>query len=488
MLFKLIPALRNSRLFYWLNKFWRSPFHIAIAAILITISAMFDVGFVCYYILMGICLVIPSLFADDMTALIPLAVMLNIGISKELKSTNTQIVMGENIQHFVIFLIAVIVFAFGRLIFDLATDIERRERFPRLLIGYIAITVAFCMGGLFSSYNTINDFSFGLREALALGGFYFYFFYTVDFSKMKGHYFAYLLFFFAFSVAIQIVVEANRSGLDTMLEVGWGNRSGLGGTLVAAYTGVVYLIIKRKACFAWIYMILFFFFLTMIGITQCRGAALTAMVMLIPSVVLITIFGSPIKRIVFLLILVIYFITMVSLYFTEPAFFTLCFGRLFNFDFNTWDDFSSHRITIWKTGLDQFAHNPICGVGWYQIPDLGFQARYHNTAIQLLAATGIFGTVCYLVHRGETLIMTFQRPTLEKSIAFMSILCILLSSLLDCFLFNIWLGFEYGFLLAFIEGRDFVPVEDVKPTKKTKPGTNVYHTKTGGTTIIINNR
>ena len=127
-----------------------------------------------------------------------------------------------------------------------------------------------------------------------------------------------------------------------------------------------------------------------------------------------------------------------------------------DFDFDTLNGYSSGRIEIWKTGLDQFIHHPVFGVGWYQIPNLGFQARYHNTLVQLLASTGIFGTLCYAFHRFETYYVTFKKPNLEKTFAFITILSILISSLLDCFLFNIWLGFEYGFLLAYIEGRNLV--------------------------------
>ena len=488
MFLKLIPSLKDNEIIEGLNKFLSSPFYIAFVAIMLTLSAIFNVGFTFYYILAITSIIIPCFFGEDMTALVPLAVMLNIGISKELASTNKQIVMGANLPHFIIMLCIVVFFMFGRLVFDLIVEKERRHRFPRLLIGYLMIGIAFMLGGVMSPYHTANDFTFGLREFLALAGFYFYFYYTIDLVKMKKRYFAYLLFFFAMSVASQILIEAIRSGLDRYLLVGWANRSGLGGTLVASFTACIYLNFKSKGYVSWIYVLFFLFYFTMICLTQCRGAALTGVLVTIPCIILLFVYGTTGKRIMTSILLVLYAISMTIFAYTNREFFFKCFGRIFNFDFDSLNDFTTGRIDIWKTGLSQFQENPIFGVGWHQILNTSFPARYHNTVIQLLASTGIVGVVCYFVHRMETIIHTFRRPRLEKTFAYMSILCILVSSLLDCFIFNIWLGFEYGFLLAYIEGRNmkFAPQKVKEPEQpKINPNIQVYQTRTGNTTIII---
>ena len=454
MLLKLIPSLKENKVIIWINKILCSPFYIAFVAIMLTLSAIFNVGFVFYYIIAATSIVLPALLGEDMTGLIPLAVMLNIGISKEVAAMNDKVVLGVNLPHFIVMVSIVTIFMFGRLIFDLIVNKERRQRFPRFLIGFCALMFAFTLGGRLFDGHTIEDYAFGIREFLALSGFYFYFFYTIDFTKMKKSYFAWLLFFFALSVSTQILVEACRSGLEKPLLVGWANRSGLGGTLVASFTGVTYLIIKNKARFAWIFVVFAFFFLTMLGMAQCRGAAYTGILMGIACFVLIMVFTNKFTRITTGVLTGAYIIAFILLYNFDIDFIHKCFGRLVDFDFDTLNGYSSGRIEIWKTGLDQFIHHPVFGVGWYQIPNLGFQARYHNTLVQLLASTGIFGTLCYAFHRFETYYVTFKKPNLEKTFAFIAILSILISSLLDCFLFNIWLGFEYGFLLAYIEGRN----------------------------------
>lgn len=483
MFLKIFPSLKDNEVIQGLNKVLSSPFYIAFVAIMITLSAIFNVGFSLYYVLAVTSIIIPCFFGEDMTALVPLAVMLNVGINKELASMDERVILGPNLPHFIIMLCIVIFFMFGRLVFDLIVEKERKHRFPRLLVGYALISISFIFGGLLSPFYSIKDFTFGLREFLALAGFYFYFFYTIDLPKMKKYYFAWLLLFFAMSISAQILVEAIRSGLESPLLVGWGNRSGLGGTLVACFTGCAYLIIKAHGGISWVFTLLYLFFFTMIGLTQCRGAALTAMIMSLVCLILIFIFGTKGKRITTIVLLVLYIIGMTLFSLLEREFFQECFGRIFNFDFDSIDKYSSGRITIWKTGIEQFTSHPVFGVGWYQMVLNNFPARYHNTAIQLLAATGVVGVVAYLVHRFETIFITLKRPSLDKSFAFIAILCILISSLLDCFLFNIWLGFLYGFLLAFIEGRNMKPVI-LKP-KEPKPNPNMQVYQTGPTTIVI---
>ena len=328
MLLKLLPNLANNKIISILNKILMSPFYIAFVAILLTISSIFPVGFTFYYILICTSIVLPALLGRDMTALIPFGTILNIGISKELRKVNDKVFFGDSLPHFIIILSLVVMFAIGRLIFDLIIEKERRKQYPRFLIGYVAILLSFSLGGMFFPDHSINDFTFGLREFLALGGMYFYYFYTVDMKSIKKDYFAYLLFFFALAVSSQILIEAIRSGVDKPLEVGWANRSGLGGTLVACFSGVAYLIIKKHPGYTWIYTLLFLFFITMIGLTQCRGASLTSLVIAIPCLVLIFIFSKVATKITTGVLITIYIGVMTFLYFFQKDVFEECFGRL----------------------------------------------------------------------------------------------------------------------------------------------------------------
>ena len=115
MFLKLIPSLKDNEIIEGLNKILKSPFYILFVAIMLTLSAILNVGFTFYYILAFTSIIFPALFGEDMTALVPLAVMLNIGISKELAASGDKVVMGHNLPHFIAMLSIVVIFMFGRL-------------------------------------------------------------------------------------------------------------------------------------------------------------------------------------------------------------------------------------------------------------------------------------------------------------------------------------------------------------------------------------
>ena len=142
-------------------------------------------------------------------------------------------------------------------------------------------------------------------------------------------------------------------------------------------------------------------------------------------------------------------------YVLDKPFINKYFYRLFDFKAEL-DEYSSGRLTIYKYGLEQWKNHPIFGVGWMEckVQYFVFPARYHDTYVQLLAATGSLGLIAYLYHRFETLLITFKKPSLEKTFALLLIMGLMLSSSVDCYFFNIWPGFSYAFLLAFIEGMN----------------------------------
>ena len=152
------------------------------------------------------------------------------------------------------------------------------------------------------------------------------------------------------------------------------------------------------------------------------------------------------------------------LFIFQREFFMKYFGRITDISFDSLDDYSSGRLSIWKIGLEHFSSNPIFGVGWYQCTwhYHAFPPRYHNTFIQLMGATGLLGLLGYLFHRFETCFVVFKKITLEKSFALICIAGLMVANLVDCHFFNIWLGFGYGFLLAFMEGQEIKRKSDLE--------------------------
>ncbi len=123
------------------------------------------------------------------------------------------------------------------------------------------------------------------------------------------------------------------------------------------------------------------------------------------------------------------------------------------------------REDIFQAGWQQFVNDPIFGATfypadfpawpWITAPDFSsfYPPRWHNTVIQLLASCGIMGLLAYSVHRIQTLVLFFRRPSGRKTFVFLSVLTLLLTSLLDCHFFNIGPVLFYSMALAFVEKR-----------------------------------
>lgn len=116
-------------------------------------------------------------------------------------------------------------------------------------------------------------------------------------------------------------------------------------------------------------------------------------------------------------------------------------------------------------GLKQFWADPIFGATFYPVDYLlyswstsqefvaFFPARWHNTIIQILASCGIVGMVAYIYHRFQTIRLFFKNFSGAKMFAFVSMMTLLLTSMVDCHFFNIGPVLFYSTMLAFVEKR-----------------------------------
>ena len=461
MLTKLFPTIRDQKIVRIINKVFASPFYIGFVAILVCLAEIFSFEFIAYYVLISLSIVFPSFFLDDMTASIPGITMLHIAMSKKTFDQENTIILGNNIHHFYIMFSLICIFLIGRLAFDITVEKERRH-FPRFLIGYVALLISYLMGGAFSKYYDIKTFGFGLLEIASIGGFYFYFVYTIDWKNFKKDYFAYLFFFFGLAISVETIVLIIQNSEE--ITTGWGIRNDIGGTLAMTIAGAGYLAVKKKAYINWLFVVGMLFILVACAFTESRGGFVATFVMTIVCSVLIMVFTNWVKRLTSSLIIVAFVVTFICLYIFKHEMMMERFGRILEIDIKNLDDFSSGRITIWKIGIEQWKENKAFGVGWLQttFAEFKFPPRYHNTYIQLLASTGIVGIVAYTFHRFETIFVTFRRPNLEKVYALLCIIGLMIANLFDCHFFNIWLGFGYSFLVANLEWEERKQIEQRK--------------------------
>ena len=123
----------------------------------------------------------------------------------------------------------------------------------------------------------------------------------------------------------------------------------------------------------------------------------------------------------------------------------------------------SNRDDIYAAGLKQFVKYPIFGGSFYPI-DFSpwdwstesafsnfFPPRWHNTVVQLLASCGVVGLLAYGVHRYQTVRLLIRNRCRQTVFLGCSILALLLTSFLDCHLFNIGPALFYAMALAVAE-------------------------------------
>lgn len=81
-------------------------------------------------------------------------------------------------------------------------------------------------------------------------------------------------------------------------------------------------------------------------------------------------------------------------------------------------------------------------------------AMAHNTPLQLLSATGIVGLLAYIIYRAASVVPVLKKRTAWRSFLFLGISVILLASLIDNFLFDVYPMFYSLIALAIIHKRE----------------------------------
>ncbi len=127
------------------------------------------------------------------------------------------------------------------------------------------------------------------------------------------------------------------------------------------------------------------------------------------------------------------------------------------------------RFTHWKEALRRFASAPVFGSGFFGFDSLGEQLGVqpwmaHNTVLQILSSLGVFGIAAYIYYRAKTLMPFIKRPSLAKTMLALSVLILLLESLLDNFIFNIYPMFyaQAALAIAFRIAKEEAPSENSK--------------------------
>ena len=462
MIPEAFPKLENSAVIRFFRAFFRSVYYPALIAVVMACSAVFALELYAFYffLLMG---ALTVLFGEDTLGIVPLACCGYMLIASENNPAMNSSSVFSN-PSFVLQLGFVIVVAVlllvARLILCLIQNPKRG--YPRLLIGFFALGVAYMLGGILSPYYQGNTVLFGFVQIVSLAALYFYFRYTVEWESVPKWYLPATFLMIGFSLLFQVgkmytlpnVFDENGVVHREALYVGWGVYNNIGCILAMCIPAASYFSVKHRH--GWLFTI--FGSLLFLGVcfTQSRGAMLFGAITYAACAVWVLIASKGWFRWKNLIVYGAMALALLVSLLIFRAQVKEVFASLIEANFD-----SSGRVPLYQRCWNAFLGHPWFGVGFYATPGFAISGsssfippRAHNTYLQLLASGGMFALLMYGVHRVETLVLIFKRPSQEKMFVFFVIATLLLTSFVDCNFFNIGPGILYGILLAFAEGED----------------------------------
>ena len=470
MLTEAFPKLNTSRVILGLRAFLRSRWFIALIALLMVCSELFSLELyvIGAYAVLGLAIVLVS---EDTLPAVPMAVcgyMLmsaknNIGFHPDslLAQPYAQFTIG--------FCVAVLAVCFlGRLVSKL---MERKKRgVPKFLSGFVLLGAAYLLGGLGSSFYDAASALFGVVQILALSGFYFYFYFTVDWENTPEDYLAELFAIVGVGVFLEVIgtyFNPGAPGLDGQgdrgqLYTGWGVWNCVGCVMAMCMPAPIYFAVKKKH--GWIYSLVSCVFYLGVILTQSRGSILFGSAVFIACIVYNLYKAKGREKlwcgIVYAALLV--GAAIAAVLFRDKL--ADIFASLINAGMN-----DSGRLDLYDQCWNSFLKHPVFGVGWYDSPgiQLGNGSMYpngdphlegyfipgfaHNTFFQLIGCGGAFALIAYLFHRTQTVLLVFRDPTPTKIVAALCVAAMLLTSFVDNHVFNMGPGLLYSVLLVFAE-------------------------------------
>lgn len=480
MLSEYSEKIGASRTAMLIGKFLHSVYFIALIVGLMVCSNLFgwELPVFYLYLLLGILIV---LFDNDLKGLIPIVLCCYMTISYE---NNPAMNVGTSRFYDPAFLTQIVVIASAAVVLIVArliTVIRRSEKkpLPKLVFGFGALGLAMVLGGLFSPYYSLKTVCFGLVVLASLCALYFIFYYGVNYRSLDKRYWAIVFTAIGCGLLFELLGMYIKSGMlfsggevidRGVLQTGWGMYNNVGCLIAMSLAAAVYLAYTEKL--GWVFTILSVVLFAGLVMTQSRSSILFGAAVYLAALVILLVKCKKSERLkhglVLCVSLLVALILVLSLWEKLYTLFYSLLARTFD------GEVVNGRTEIYKQAIEHFKLNPFFGVGFYQctafrwgeLPkDAFLPPRYHNTVLQMLASCGIFGLICYALHRFETVVLFLRRPSMTKTFIALSILPFLLTSLFECHFFSFGPALFYAVLLALAEGSE---ARIAKPPKKTE--------------------
>jgi hypothetical protein len=446
-----MPTIIRDKLAAFFNGYL-FPIYVAICVI---------IGHIYDHISIGITLIILAaalgfLVCKDFKFFIPVLLSTYFIISKKSIQEETLYSKRALLLYFILLVILFISFVAHIIIYRKNFKMKRFTS-SRLSLGFVLISIVFILNGALA-LETYNKFNIFFGTVIAISFFIPFFLLTIntDFNKDTLDYLAYvlvvisltLLFEMAYAYRTYVVIENGIIQRST-INFGWGVTNNIGAMLGMLIPAHFYLAFNKR--FSFIYIGTGMLCYSGVLLSMSRAAILCSTFTFFMCLIAVYVFRNKNKLINETTVAVCLFVVLCVVYKYHDILLRLFDGIIQR----GFDD--SGRFIYYKDGLKKFLQHPLLGMGFgnsHGVNDkfiIPAPEYFHNTIVQVLASCGIVGMVAYMVHRVETIVLFFKNRSYASFFMGMSILNLLLTSLLDIHMFNIFPAMFYSVILCFFE-------------------------------------
>lgn len=465
----LLKKLADKKWVKAINKFLESNLFIAILAALVLICNIFGLEFFIYTIVIsyGIYLCLLGRDMRSLAAAVPFMYLSPSMQNNPAANPNSIFSFANGLWFIIVYLVAFLIVLTIRIIVNFKEGLFKGARW-KLLTGFAVLSLAFLLGGIGQSEYDFRNLIYSVLLIVSISLLYIALMVLVDWKTVHKDYFAWIGMIMGFIVALEVAslyVQGGVIGEDGQINMGkivngWGVNTNMAGVLMCAIPCAFYFVATKEKF--WPYILAATFIYIAAIVTGSRNGILVGGLVFVASAIFAILPKKDRRKKIKFYIGVVIVLLAICLICFKAVF--IIFNHLIT---NGFVDFA--RLDIYKSGLMQFADAVIFGKGFFACDAFAWGTeelmiippRWHCTIIQMLASCGLVGFAAYAFHRYQTVKLFLKNPTQEKAFIALSIGALLLSSLVDCFFFNIGPGLFYSVMLVFLEKAD-----DLQPTNE----------------------
>lgn len=355
-----------------------------------------------------------------------------------------------------------IISSFSLILIGLFTFIFRNKIYRRLsfkntplLKSLLLLCAAFLLSGAFSSRWSIRNLGFAAAVSISYALVFLLIYCGIpecEKAEPLADYFSFVSLCIAMLISAELLflfftsdrVIVNGSIVKDAVALGWGIWNLIGASLTVLIPLLFYGVARGKHPFG--YFLAATLSYAAAVLTMSRNTLLFSTLAYVGCIITLSLVGKYKKAFRVLIAVGIVATAALAVLFYDKI------ARLLSDYLNR--GFSDNgRFALWQKAFDNFISAPFFGVGFYGIDadtaifgPLPIQA--HNTVFQLLSASGILGLFSYIYYRVQTVRPFLRHPTFIKGMLGASALLLVLMSLFDNFIFNIYPMFYYNVALA----------------------------------------